>query len=171
MGAPAAAAAAAVLAGAAAGDGACGFAACDLPLAGGLGAGVGNLAGADFVGTGLFVTGGAARRFAGAAFLDGAALGVGPLAVDGFFVATGFLAAVSFFTAGFFFATTALPLAGAVRCGAGFAVGRACDVFAAGFFAVFLTAGFFTGSPRNGTASLARERHCEGGAVFDRRGL
>jgi hypothetical protein len=151
------------LAGAAAGT--CGFAACDLPLVGGLGAGVGNLAGAAFVGTGLFVTGAAARLFAGAAFLDGAALWAGFLAGDGFFAAAGF------FTAGFFFATTALPLAGAVRCGAGFAVGRACEVFAAGFFAVFLTAGFFTGSPRNGIASLARERRCEGGAVFDRRGL
>ncbi|HEY2189540.1 MAG TPA: hypothetical protein VGH48_13350 [Caldimonas sp.] len=157
------------MAGAAAGT--CGFAACDLPLVGGLGAGVGNLAGAAFVGTGLFVTGAAARPFAGAAFLDGAAFWAGFLAGDGFFVATGFLAAAGFFTAGFFFATTALPLAGAVRCGAGFAVGRACEVFAAGFFAVFLTAGFFTGSPRNGIASLARERRCEGGAVFDRRGL
>ncbi|HEY2561941.1 MAG TPA: hypothetical protein VGI48_19720 [Caldimonas sp.] len=173
-GAPAVAAGATLLPGAAADDGAGAFAACDFPLGAGFGAGVGNLVAGDFVGAGFFFATGAGARplLAGAAFLVGAALRTNALRGAAFLVATGFFAA-GFFSAGFFFATVALPLplAGAGRRGAGFAVGRVREVFATGFFAVFLTAGFFTGSPRNGIASLARETRCEGGAVFDRRGL
>jgi hypothetical protein len=51
------------------------------------------------------------------------------------------------------------------------AAGRARELFAAGFFEVLLTAGFFTGSPRNGAATLSRKARREGAANFGRGGL
>jgi len=42
---------------------------------------------------------------------------------------------------------------------------------AAGFLDVFLAAGFFTESPRNGTARLGSKAHRAGGPGFGRRGL
>ena len=65
----------------------------------------------------------------------------------------------------------ALALAGAACLARGFLRGRRARAGAAVFVAVFLTAGFFTGSPRNGGATLARKARREGAAVFDRRGL
>ncbi|HEV7578124.1 MAG TPA: hypothetical protein VGO85_18995 [Caldimonas sp.] len=105
--------------------------------------------------------GGAA--LAGAAFFAAVAL-----LATGFFVATGLLAATAFFLA----AGTALPLAAPARCEPAFlAGGRARAAGAATFFDVFLTANFFTGSPRNGGATFSRKARREGRDRFDRRGL
>jgi hypothetical protein len=116
-------------------------------------------------GAGFFATG--ARplgRLAGAAFFVGAREGA---LLAGFF----FAAATFFVIVTFFLAATALLLAGLGLRGAGLAVGRACSLFAAGVFAVFLAAGFFTGSPRNGAATFSRRARRQGAANFGRGGL
>jgi hypothetical protein len=72
------------------------------------------------------------------------------------------------FAAGFFL--TALPAGGAAR-GAGLADGRPREPVVAGFFRVFLAADVFTGSPRNGAATLDVKARREGAANFGRGGL
>jgi hypothetical protein len=93
----------------------------------------------------------------------GAAL-TGALRAGAFFAAAGFFVIVALFFAAAF--------TGLARCAAGFAVERARKAFAAGFFEVFLAAGFFTGTPCQ-VATLVRKagREGQGAANFGRRGL
>jgi hypothetical protein len=177
----------ATLATAAAGEPAGRPAGSDLPLAdAGRGAGEGLTAGDVLTATeGLFAdgaeAGGDGARAAGAlrpappfagvpllpatvtgadflVLVDAGALFLAPAA----FLAIGLLFAAGFLaTTGFFLAAGAGRLLAAERAGAAFfAVGRALG--AAAFFDVFLTTGFFTGSPRNGGATFSRKARREG---------
>jgi hypothetical protein len=112
----------------------------------------------------LFDAGAAGRAalpLAEAAFLVGAVFLTGALRAGAFFAVAGIFVIV-----GFFFAVAALPLVGA-----DLAVDRVRKAPAAVFFEVFLTAGFFTGTPCHGPRPSVARHVAKGAAVFGRRGL
>jgi hypothetical protein len=98
---------------------------------------------------------------AGAAFLVGAAFLASALRAGAFFAVAGFFVIV-----GFFFVAAGLPLPGA-----DLAVDRVREAAATVFFEVFLTAGFFTGTPCHGLRPSFARHVAKGAAVFGRRGL
>ena len=114
----------------------------------------------------IFFDAGAAGRaalpLAVAAFLVGAVFLAGALRAGAFFAIAGFFMIII----GFFFVAAALPLAGA-----DLAVDRVRKAPAAVFFEVFLTAGFFTGTPCHGPRPSVARHVAKGAAVFGRRGL